>query len=249
MTNDSLLFHAMGMSMLIESGTPVYVSQLLRIFEGDDQLCRWLSTTWQREEVSHGELLRGEIARRWPAFDHAAAQRTFMQKYAPLCDAALLRPTAALEALARCVTEAQAAAGYRALASFAQEPALSETFARMAADEARHYSRFRRAFDERASAHGRIDRLRLVLSRTLLVRDEDLALAFASLAPHWTSPPPFELPSYAAYLDAVEVQLSEHIPTLALARMLLKPIVGGAWFERLAEAALPGVLRQLVFQG
>jgi hypothetical protein len=248
MTNDALLFHSMAMSMLIESGTPVYVSQLMRVFEGDPRFSHWLSTTWQHEEVGHGELLRQEIAKRWPDFDAGAAQRTFMERYTPLCDAALLRPTPALEALARCVTEAQAAAGYRALASFTAGTSLAALFAGMAADEARHYSRFRRAFDERAAAHGRVERLRLVLARTLLVRDEDLPLAFVSLAQHWRSPPPFELPSYAAYLDAVDEQLRENVPALALARMLLKPVLGGTWFERIAEAALPKVLHQLVFQ-
>src|SRR3954467_14962941 len=146
---DALLFYSMAISSFIESTTPEYVVQLREIFRGDAEFTRWLQGTWQREEVGHGQLMREQIARFWPEFDLDAAYVDFTARYVPRCDISLLRPTPALEALARCVTEAQAAGSYRALAWHCRHKSenLQSVFVGMAADEARHYSYFRRTFE------------------------------------------------------------------------------------------------------
>ena len=221
---DALLFYSMGISSFIESTTPEYVVNLRRIFRGDADFMRWLEETWQIEEVGHGLLMRDQLARHWPDFDLEAAYAQFASSYVPRCDASLLRPTPALEALARCVTEAQAAASYRALASYC--PDLETMFLGMAADEARHYSQFRRAFERHNATekHGRLRRLQIVVERLLLVRDEDLPLGFAALNEHWRQPPPFVRQDYAGYLKRMFERLWWHFPFRAAGRMLTQPI-------------------------
>lgn len=241
---DALLFYSMAISSLIESMTPEYVVQLLRIFGGDPRFSDWLENTWQREEVGHGLLMRERLEEVWPEFDLSAACADFTRCYLPRCDASLLRPTPALEALARCVTESQAAGSYRALASYTRDAELAAMLRRMAADEARHYSYFRRAFEQHneREQHGPLKRFQVVVARSLLVRDEDLPLAFSSLNNHWSSPQPFVRQSYAGYLKLLAVLMRDHFPMMATARMLMKPVAGGTWIESFATA-VPRFLR------
>jgi len=242
---DAFLFYSMAISSFIESTTPEYVVNLLRIFQRDPQMKSWLEGTWQREELGHGALMREQVERIWPEFDYATAYASFTRSYVPRCDAALLRPTPGLEALARCVTEAQAAASYRALASYS-EGALAQMFLGMAADEARHYAYFRRAFErhEEKEKHGSFTRLRVIVARTLLVQQEDLALGFSTLNDHWTEPPPFVREDYAGYLRLLRYLMPHHFPIIAVTRILLKPVFAGGVLEKVATSAVPDLLRR-----
>jgi hypothetical protein len=242
---DGLLFYSMAISSLIESTTPVYVENLLQIFANDSQTCEWLQTTWCPEELRHGRLMRQRIEQLWPELDFARAYAEFRKRYEPRCEASLLRPTPALEALARCVTEAQAAASYRALASYVLDPELAATFLAMAADEVRHFSYFRRTFERHndCERHRMLKRLRIVVERTLLVRDEDLAVGFSCLDAHWTKPPPFAPLDYQRYLELLGEVMQQHFPMLAAARMLMQPVTGGTWLEDVATVFVPPFLR------
>jgi hypothetical protein len=175
--------------------------------------------------------MRTVLEKTWPELDVAAAYDDFAARYTPRCAEELLRPTPALEALARCVTEAQAAASYRALASYTGDAELRALFLRMAADEARHYTHFRNAFDDQneREEHGALKRLQIVVARTLLVRDEDLAFAFAALQSHWRAPPPFEpLQHYSHYLLRVREIFHDHFPIGAATAMLMRPVFGAS---------------------
>jgi hypothetical protein len=243
---DAFFFYSMAISSFIEATTPEYVVNLLRIFDKDPQMKSWLQGTWQPEEVGHGELMREQVERYWPEFDYARAYASFTCRYLPRCDASLLRPTPGLEALARCVTEAGAAASYRALASYTRDPALAETFLGMAADEARHYAYFRRAFERHneTEKQGTLKRIRVMVARTLLVQDEDIALGFSSLNDHWNAPPPFVREDHDGYLRLLRYLMPHHFPVIAASRMLLKPVFGGTWLEKLATSTVPDLLRR-----
>ena len=114
----------------------------------------------------------------------------------------------------------------------------------MAGDEARHYSYFRRTFERHneREKHGRIKRLTVILSRTLLVQDEDLRIAFSSLNAHWTKPQPFPQEDYAGYFRLVSDLIQDHFPLAAASRMLMQLVADTTWLERLAAAALPRIL-------
>jgi hypothetical protein len=244
---DALVFHCLAISSFLESATPEYVRNLKHVFAADAPFAGWLEETWQREEVEHGRLVRDVLRSEWPAFDWSAAYAEFTARYAPRCEASLLRPTPALEALARCVTETEAAAGYRALAAYSQDVALRALLHRMAADEARHYAAFRQAFlrHNQAREHGILERLRLVIARNRLVRDEDLAIAFDSIGAHWRGARPFAALDYRGFLGAVGgAMLQRHFPLRAAARMFVKPITEGGWLAPLLLAGLPRLLRR-----
>lgn len=241
---DALLFYSIAISSFIESTTPEYVANLGRVFRDDPHVRDWLEHTWRHEEVRHGSLMRTQLETLWPEFDVERAYADFTRCYVPRCAASLLRPTPGLEALARCVTEALAAASYRALASYTGCSHLKAVFLAMAADEARHYAYFRRAFERhnRQENHGRIKRLQIVLARSLLVRDEDLPIAFSSLNMHWTSPPPFAREDYAGYLRLVTHLMRTQFPMTAACRMLMQPVAAGTWLETLATAVIPRIV-------
>jgi hypothetical protein len=243
---DGLLFYSLAISSFLESATPEYVRNLRRIFAADAAFADWLADVWEGEEVEHGRLVREVLRSGWPAFDWSAAYVEFTSRYAPRCDASLLRPTPALEALARCVTETQAATYYRALADYSQDTALKALLQRMAADEARHYAAFRRAFlrHNEALGHGILERLRLVVARNRLVREEDLAIAFGSIDAHWRGSRPFAAQDYRGFLDAASRMMRRHFPVRAAARMIVKPITEDGWLEPFVLASFPRLLRR-----
>jgi hypothetical protein len=241
---DALLFYSLAISSFIESTTPEFVVNLKQIFTDDVRLTDWLEHTWRREEVGHGRLMREQLERLWPEFDLPAAYADFNRRYVPRCEVSLLRPTPALEALARCVTEAQAAAAYRALASYTRDPGLERMLLGMAADEARHYSSFRRAFERHnlREQHGPLKRLQVILARSLLVQGEDLPLAFSSLNGHWKNPQPFPRKDYTGYLQLVAGLMHGHFPLRAATRMLMKPVAQGTWIVGCAFSGAIGVI-------
>jgi len=90
-------------------------------------------------------------------------------------------------------------------------------FLAMAPDEARPLRIFRRTFERhnQRENHGRIRRLQVIVARTVLVRDEDLPIAFSSLNRNWTSPPPFAQEDYAGYSRLVGDLMRDHFPIIA----------------------------------
>src|SRR5262249_32755991 len=120
-------------------------------------------------------------------------------------------------------------------------------FLSMAADEARHYTQFRRAFEKHnlREHHRKLRRLRIVAARTLLVRDEDLPLAFDALNGHWRCAPPFALLKWRGYGPLLRPLLRRHFPIEAAARMLMKPVVGGSRLEHVTTAIVPRMLRHV----
>lgn len=241
-----MVFYSLAIASLIESDVPRYVRSLREIYAADPELCAWLTERWQPEEARHGALTRYYVCRTWPEFDWDAANAAFRAVYDPLCEAPRLRPTPGLEALARCVTEAQAAMGYRALAAYVPDPALAELLRAMSRDEVAHFSRFRRAFErhDRVERQGWLRKAAVVLARGGLVRDEDLALGFGVLDAHWRASPPFAPLTYPQFLRASARMLRQHLDGGAAARMLLKPLTDGSAWGRLAAPAIAFVARR-----
>jgi hypothetical protein len=102
----------------------------------------------------------------------------------------------------------------------------------MSRDEVRHYSYFRDLFDrfDAIEANSFWSKAKTVLSRSELVREEDLALAFSPVNQAWCKPPPFKPLSYREFLAQASQVMSRHFPVEAAKRMLFRPLsTGRAW--------------------
>lgn len=223
---DTFSFYTCAMISFLESRVPTYVDNLEPFFRCDPDTLQWLQEVWLPEEAAHGRFMRSFVEQTWPEFDWERGFTEFSALYIPRCATERLRPSVGLEALARCVTETQAATFYRCLACYTPDPDLKILLKRMSADEARHFRKFKDLHllyqsTERTSL---LPRVRALLARSELVRDEDLALAFAPLNRAWKCPPPFAPWSYPALLRTTAQVMRQHFPFKEAQRMLFSPV-------------------------
>lgn len=223
---DPFSFYTCAMISLLESRVPTYVDNLEPFFRCDPDTLQWLQEVWLPEEAAHGRFMKSFVEQTWPEFDWERGFTEFSTLYIPRCATERLRPSVGLEALARCVTEMQAATFYRCLACYTPDPDLKILLKRMSADEARHFRKFKDLHllyqpRERTSL---LAQVRTLLARSELVRDEDLALAFAPLNRAWKCPPPFAPWSYPALLRTTAQVMRQHFPFKEAQRMLFSPL-------------------------
>lgn len=237
---DKFSFYTCAIISFLESRVSTYVDNLEPIFRCDANTLKWLQETWLPEEAAHGRLMRSFVESTWPDFDWEFGFAEFSALYLPRCATEKLRPSVGLEALARCVTEAQATMIYRCLASYTKDPDLKALLKRMSADEARHFRKFKdlHLFHQSAERNSLLARVRTLLARSQLVRDEDLALAFAPLNGAWKCPPPFSSWSYAAFLEATAQVMKQHFPFKEAQRMLLNPLRTSSLVWRVGSAII-----------
>ncbi|HTO68645.1 MAG TPA: ferritin-like domain-containing protein [Myxococcota bacterium] len=243
---DSLLFHSLASISFIESTVPLYVENLSPFFRDDAETQQWLRCVWLTEESEHGRVTREYVARVWPEFDWQRGYECFLAAYAPRCAHELLRPSPALEALARCVTETQTAMAYRCFADYTSDPELAALLRAMSTDEVRHYGYFRRVF-VRYDARERNStwrKARTLVARSKLVRDEDVKLAFESLDAGWSGARPFQTLGFEEYLARASEVMLDHFPFEEAQRMLFRPLRSGRWFERRLVSVLGRIVRR-----
>jgi hypothetical protein len=223
------LFYGIGVAALLESNAAIYAERMLQCFAGDRDLCAWLRDEWRPRKLARSAQLRQYIETKWPELDWAAAQEHYQAITGPEGGPALKRPTAAHEALARCVAAAQSALFYRCLSRWADDARLRELARAMALEEAASLPYFRAAFQRRA----RVQKVCVIgawcTARTCIrrARDRHVALAFSVLAAQWGPNTPFpaiEYPEFIARMRAVILRRGE--PGLP-ERILFKP-----WFKR-----------------
>ncbi len=224
--SDKFLFYTCAIISFLESRVSTYVDNLEPFFRCDANTLKWLHEVWLPEEATHGRLMRSFVERTWQDFDWDRGFAEFSTLYIPQCATEKLRPSIGLEALARCVTETQAAMMYRCLASYTTDTDLKALLKRMSADEARHFRRFKdlHLLHQTTERNSLLTRVRTVMARSELVRDEDLALAFTPLNGAWRCPPPFSPWSYAALLEATAQVMRQHFPFTEARRMLFIPL-------------------------
>jgi hypothetical protein len=248
---DAFTFYALASISFLEFTVDTYVDNLVPVFRDDPAVRDWLERVWLPEESEHGRLSRQYVERVWPEFDWVSAYHRFLESYAARCDHHLLRPSPALEALARCVTETETAMVYRCFAAYVSDPALRALLRRMSGDEVRHYAYFRKVFDR----YDAIERNTLwrkaatIVRRSQLVRDEDLPLAFAPLNDAWRSSQPFQPIDYATFFSMVGRFLAHHFPFEEAWRMLFRPLRTGRWFDTLLIGVLTRLVRRQYPQG
>jgi hypothetical protein len=233
---DPFSFFALAAVSFLESTVATYVENLAPYFEGDPEILRWLQTVWLPEEAEHGRLARQYVEKTWPEFDWKHGYKLFLCHYRPRCDYKLLRPSPALEALARCVTETEATMMYRCLGSYAVDRDVKSLMKKLGSDEVRHYTYFRDVFDryDKMEKNSFWLKARTIIGRSALVRDEDLALAFMPLNSCWRGRMPFEKMTYNGFLIRTSMIIEQHFPFEAAKRMLFRPLGKGSRLEALA---------------
>jgi hypothetical protein len=182
----------------------------------------------------------------WPEFDWETGYKAFLRNYRPRCDHQLLRPTPGLEALARCVTETEATMMYRCLGAYTTDPELQSLMRKMSNDEVTHYAYFRKLFTQCNLAEGNsIWRCAITIaSRSKVVRDEDIALAFAPVNKYWNAPKPFQPMCYKEFLRVAGDIIGRSFPSHAAKRMLFSPLRTGKWIDQALGFALAAVIKR-----
>jgi hypothetical protein len=237
---DPLTFYVCTTASFLETPVPIYVENLKPFFRENEATTRWLQDTWLPEEAEHGRLLREYVEDTWPSFDWERGYSAFAERYLPQCDHSLLRPSPGLEALARCVTETAATMTYRCMATYTTDPKLQNLMRRMSADEVRHYRYFRRLHldcnvSEQASL---LARTRVLLGRSELVRDEDLAFAFGPINTSWKQAPTLPIWSYKEFRKATGAVMRQHFPFDDAKRMMFSPLRNGSRSSQVVAAVL-----------
>lgn len=243
---DAFTFYALAISSFLESTVETYVENLEPFFHCDAATQAWLTDTWLPEEAEHGRLVRAYVEATWPDFQWEECYATFAARYAPLCAHERLRASPALEALARCVTETQATMIYRCIGRHSADPALKQLMARLSKDEVRHYTYFRDLHHryDAVERNGLWRKLKTMVGRSEVVRDEDLASAFAPLNTAWSAPPPFDTTSYRGFLGRSAEVMREHFPLEEGQRMLVRPLRTGRWFDDVVADGLGAVVKR-----
>lgn len=243
---DAFSFYSLTIISYLESAVPIYVENLSPFFADNPKAQDWLQSTWLHEEAEHGRLTRTYATTHWPEFDWERGYALFLSRYQPRCNRNLLRASPALEALARCVTETQAAMIYRCLGDYSPDPELKSLMADMSRDEVRHYAYFRDLHDhyDRKEHNALWRKARVVVARSELVREEDLALAYLPLNECWSGKKPFPQLSYSQYFSMMGRVMARHFPFEQAGRMLFRPLRGGRWLESFLVGILARVVRR-----
>ena len=142
---NGLTFHSLAAASFLETAVPLHVNRLSPGVWRPSRRRLWLEQVWWPQRAELGRQLREYVEATWPEFDWNAAYHEFYESYRPRSGLEGGHGGLALEALGLCVTAAQAALFYRALANSADEPALRALARKAACDHAGFFDYFPRA--------------------------------------------------------------------------------------------------------
>lgn len=247
MRDNSFAFYTIAIASFLESTAKTFVDNLKPIFEDNELLCVWLEEEWLPDELEHGRLTRQYVNHHWPEFDWDKAYREFYSKYGPKCQTEQLRKTPGLEALSRCVVEAETSMIYRCLGDNGDDANLKGILYKISTDEVRHYKMFRRAFthyDEKEKL-GFFQKANIIFGRSRTVRDEDLATAFSAMDEGWGAAKPFKDMSYSDFHEEMGRMMKKHFPIQEASRMLFKPLRTGGKINGISISAIEFMVKRL----
>jgi len=235
--DDLFTFRIVATASFIESGSDLYAGNLAEFFAGDAEMCAWLTSAWEPEELQHGAVLRTYVEHAWPDFPWRERFADFLADYSPTCAVTLLERTRAQELAARCIVEMGTSVFYRSLHASTHEAVLRQIAGNIYSDEVRHYKTFYRHF-RRYQQRERCSRMsigRTLLRRLVATRSEDGRTAYRHI---WDfrragTQDTFER-SYASFASDMTDLFRRHLPAKMVTRMILNPLEVPA---RMADAA------------
>lgn len=200
--HNGLLFHGIAVASLIECAAPLHINALIGAFPAECDIGDWLEQEWWAIKVRHGQQLRNYVEGLWRQFDWANAYEGFYQAYRPRGIPGYSGYNPSEIALALCATAAQAAAFYRGLACYVDDPELRELLREMATDESLGFDRFRKLFDHLNRVHPLrgLQAYRIINCSAMRARDGVVRLAFSQLAEQWYETPPFPQLQYREFI-------------------------------------------------
>lgn len=176
---------------LVEHNGDDYARYLCEVFADDDAF-QELATTWAREEVQHGRVLRKWAELADPEFNFEESFALFTKNYKlPMQVDASVRGSRTGELLARCVVEVGTSSYYTAIKEYTQEPVLKAICAKIAADELRHYKLFYGVMKEYLKKEhiSLYAKLKVAVGRIIESEDDELAYAFFASHKEYQSEP------------------------------------------------------------
>lgn len=233
---NGLLFHSLAAASFLETAVPLQVNRLNEVYAARPDVRLWLEQVWWPQRAEHGRRLREYVEATWPEFEWDAAYREFYDAYRPRSGLEGRAAGIAAEALSLCVTAAQAAVFYRALANSADEPALRALARRAACDHADSFDYFRALFEscKRHQYVGLAASWRAVRAACRSARDYDARAAFAPLAGHWGGARTVPELGYGEFRSRMAALVQRHAALGAIERLLFRP-----WLERVHAAPAP----------
>ena len=165
---------------LVERNAGDYVAYLCNVFS-DDQAFQTIIRRWGEEEEQHGEALGRWAELADPAFRFRECYHRFRARYRIPTEATRsVRGSRAGEMVARCIVEIGTSSLYSALRDGSREPVLRFICARIAGDEFRHYSMFRKHLQTCPDNDrlGLVGRARVAWKRLDEADDDELAIAY-----------------------------------------------------------------------
>jgi hypothetical protein len=224
---NGLAFHSLAAASFLETATPRQANRLAQAYAARPDVRAWLEQVWWPQRAELGRQLRGYIEATWPEFDWCAAYEQFCEIYRPR--SGVRAGSTALETLALCVTTAQSAVFYRALAASADDPALRSLGYRAAAEHAGFFDYLRPLFErgKRLERIGLAAGWRAVASVCRSARDGAVAAAFRPLADSWKGASIVPGLSYPEYRERMARLILRCAQLGWLERLLFRP-----WLER-----------------
>jgi hypothetical protein len=246
--DDDALFYMLVSASFIESGSELYTRNLVEHYGAFPLVQRWLSESWEPEELLHGRALATYVRAVWPEYDWDAAFREFFADYRRLCNAEHLESDPALELVARCTIEMGTASYYRMLYEAAREPVLRQLLDHIRRDEVRHFKYFYRYLRAMQSerAISRLRLLRCMVQRTFEMTGDDGWHAFRHAYRFRNEGRVPTRGQYRGWRKKVRVIARTHFPSRMAAEMLIRPLdLPATWRRRSTQVAAAVISRAL----
>jgi hypothetical protein len=228
-----VLFYVITASSFLESTVNLYTANLIEFFKDDIEVTNWLKELWEPEELTHGIATKKYIQHAWPEYNWQKAYDSFCLEYSIYCKVELLRPTRALEMLARCVTETGASTMYRAISSYTNEPILRDLMDKMSKDEVKHYSNFYNTLIsyDHSERNSFISKACTISNRYKIVSQEDLGTALKHVNSGWEKPETFFTQEPDQILRTLRTLIKEYFPHQMARNMMSRAIGAKSFWE------------------
>jgi hypothetical protein len=223
------LFYSVTAASLLEASMSFAAERLLHFFGADHAFAEWTRTEWLPRKLARARQIRDYVEATWPEYDWHGGHEQY-RAWSEERGSGSYRPTAAHEALARCVATAQSGVFYRSLARWAEDPRLRSLARTIAEEEALSFGHFRGLYDRRlrAQGFGCTAAWSTALGCVRAARDYQVPGAFMAISAHCAAHVPFPVLDYSEFIARMGSVIERHGDLAAAERILLRTWKRGA---------------------